>query len=307
MSISDKQSPKSILQTQPIQINTTFQLTQKPLNKCFVCGCVRNVAKYLPAVFQNIRKLQTVFDEICILMAYDDSDDNTLDLLKSIQKTTPRFYIIVLTEPLSDIRTKNIANARNGILQEIQHLQDTKPEFREYSYFCMIDMDNVCAGKINADILPQYLERTDWDALSFYRETYYDIWALSIRPFVFSCWHWYNREIALNVIETTQSYFYKKIRELPKNELLEVDSAFCGFGLYRLSKFIDCEYSPRFALPYMSSKMLAENERALQLPLMPEYREFYGDCEHRWFHMEAIHKHGAKIRVSPLALFDVIP
>jgi hypothetical protein len=240
-------------------------------------------------------------------MAYDESDDQTLDLLKAIQKTIPHLQILILTEPLTPYRTQNIANARNRILQEIQHLQDTNLEFREYSYFCMIDMDNVCAGEINAGILPQYLDRTDWDALTFSRETYYDIWALSIRPYIFSCWHWYTREVALEVIQTMQTYFYKKIGALSKDELLEVDSAFCGFGLYRLSKFTECTYRAHFAIPYMSSEMLDENERALGMKLMPEYQRLYGDCEHRWFHMEAIYKHGAKIRVSPLRLFDAIP
>lgn len=278
----------------------------KKQNKCFVCGCVRNVAKYLPAVFQNIRKLQTVFDEICILMAYDDSDDNTLDLLKSIQKTTPRFYILVETEPLLPGRTENIARARNALLQNIHHLQDTISEFREYSYFCMIDMDNISAGKVNPDVLAPFLNRTDWDALMFSREIYYDVWALSIRPYVFSCWHWYNREVSLYIIEKMKAYFHQKISVLRDTELLEVDSAFGGFGLYRLSKFTDCIYSAECPFPYMTPEMLRENACALRIPLPPNYQESYGDCEHRWFHMEAIHKHGAKIRVSPLILFTTI-
>lgn len=290
-----------------VVINGTFGVSSIKQNKCFVCGCVRNVATYLPAVFKNIRKLQTVFDEICILMAYDESTDNTLDLLKSIQKTTPRLYIHIETNPLLSRRTENIARARNTLLQNIHTLRNTYPKFREYSYFCMIDMDNISAGEMNADILKPFLDRTDWDALSFCREIYYDIWALSIRPYVFSCWHWYNREVSLYVGDEMRAYFREKIYAMDDTELLEVESAFGGFGLYRLSKFSDCMYSAECPFPYISLEMLRENAQALKLPLPPNYQDLYGDCEHRWFHMEAIHKHGAKIRVSPSKLFITTP
>lgn len=305
--VKSAESAPSVSENLPASLTMVVPTGLPKKNKCFVCGCARNVAKYISAVIRNIRKLETVFDEIYVIMSYDQSDDNTLEILHSFQKEFEQFHIIINTLPLSDIRTERIANARNGILKYISILQHSNPVFREYAYFCMIDMDNICAGQMYPEIITPYLSRNDWDALSFFREEYYDIWALSIRPFVISCWHWYNYEISLSVVKAMKKYICDKRRDTPTTELIECESAFCGFGIYRLSKFIDCEYNHYMPFQYISPSMLRENERAVSMPLMPDIEKYCGDCEHRWFHMEAIQKHDAKIRISPLILFGPAP
>ena len=56
------------------------------LNKCFIVGCVMNCEKYLNDVFNNIIKIRELFDECKIIIAYDISDDDSLNILLEKQK-----------------------------------------------------------------------------------------------------------------------------------------------------------------------------------------------------------------------------
>jgi glycosyltransferase involved in cell wall biosynthesis len=49
---------------------------------CCICGPVKNCGPYLPKVFENIEKMGSLFDDYKIVVYYDKSNDNTLDILK---------------------------------------------------------------------------------------------------------------------------------------------------------------------------------------------------------------------------------
>ena len=50
--------------------------------KCCICGTVKNCAPYLEKVFKNIVTIGKIFDDYKIIMSYDNSDDNTLQILQ---------------------------------------------------------------------------------------------------------------------------------------------------------------------------------------------------------------------------------
>lgn len=263
----------------------------KKYGKCFIGGCVYNCGKHLKNVIEKIFQICSVFDEYTIIMAYDHSQDNSLEILNQYKSTN--FHILINTNPKSHIRTQNICNARNAILNKIRELHNEK-----WEYFMMIDMDDVCDYEVNMSALHNVLSRNDWDSISFNRDTYYDIWALSIEPYLFSCWNWTN---TIKTIDSIRVYIRDKLDKLKENELLEVHSAFNGCAFYRCSKFLNCSYDWTTCRKFITNDELKRNIEATgEHPFIRPYND---DCEHRHFHMEAIHKNNAKIRITPLKLF----
>ncbi len=270
-------------------------------SKCFIVGCARNCGQHIPRVFENIRKLSTLFQETHVIIAYDHSIDDTLERLNAENTTLPNMEIIVNIMPLSPIRTERICNARNTLLQTIK--QKFKPG---WDFFIMIDLDDVCAQPINLENVGRYLGRTDWDCLSWNREFYYDVWALSYPPFVVSCWNWGGESTCLQVIDYMRMDIQRRLSECGENELYSCNSAFNGIAIYRFVKFHDCVYDWKT----MQFESLPQHDLVASIQTFqtyPMYRPLYDDCEHREFHRQAIAKHGAQIRISPLRIFDEPP
>lgn len=259
--------------------------------KCVIGGCVRNCEQYLYAVFQNIKKIENLFDETQIIIAYDKSNDNSLLILSKLRIIFPNLTILLNDKPLTDIRTVNIANARNRILDEINK------KYMDYDFMILIDCDDVCSKPINIDKFEPFLKSVDWDVLSFNIDGYYDVWALSIKPYLYSCWH-FNK--ALEVVNIMRDYVINKLKNMNKDELLECVSAFGGFAIYRLNKIKGCKYNGIFDINLFETEFLEENKEILKDNLINKV----DDCEHRSFHVQMINKNNAKIRISPQILFE---
>ena len=50
--------------------------------KCCFCGTVRNCSSYLEKNFENIEILSELFEDYEIIIVYDKSSDNSLEILK---------------------------------------------------------------------------------------------------------------------------------------------------------------------------------------------------------------------------------
>ena len=48
---------------------------------CCICGPIKNCGPYLKKVFENIEKIGSLFDSYQIVVFYDKSNDNTLEIL----------------------------------------------------------------------------------------------------------------------------------------------------------------------------------------------------------------------------------
>ena len=240
------------------------------------------------------------------MIAYDNSTDNTYNYLVKMKE----IYNIEIINCNSNFKTRveNICNARNSILQYIRTITHNSVT---YDYLIMMDMDNVSCEKINTEVITYYLNRVDWDALSFNLPDYYDIFALSIDPYIHSCWHWKNdKDIQVTeVVEIMRKYVNYKLSTMKKTELLECLSAFNGFAIYRNDKFNNCNYgcdhsyNMKFLDTNIGNKWLEKNINAINNKYMLRFDEKQ-DCEHRIFHLEAVYKNNAKIRISPLSIFD---
>ena len=272
--------------------------------KTFICGCARNIEPYIYKVFNNINKIKNLYNDFHIIIYYDESEDNTLYKLNSLNMYyKDKMTLLIGNKPLTNIRTQNISNARNNILQKISELNND-----DFQYFIMMDMDEVCEGKINLSALKKYLHYEkkgtplDWDALSFNRIVYYDLWALSIDPYGFSCNHYENTHKVKNqMIHFLKQELGKIVLKNPNTGLLPCISAFNGFAIYRKNKFINIKYEwniHKTLVIYPREKIDAMSHAVFEQPISR-----HDDCEHRYFHIRASQLNKARICISPSCLF----
>jgi glycosyltransferase involved in cell wall biosynthesis len=259
----------------------------------------------LDSVFENIDSVASLYSDFHIIIAVDHSiDKSLLKLTRQKQKYRGKMDIILNRKNLSEIRTENISNARNSILTKIREKLSGEFNADEWQHFIMLDTDDVCATPIKLDVLRGALDRADqWDSVSFNRPGYYDLWALSIDKYVYSCWGWWS---PWEVVEHMRKYIVDKLSKIPADQFAECRSAFNGFAVYKTSKFLDCHYDWKMPKQYMTIDELNENRNALwnlgtKSDLYAQTDE--PDCEHRSFHMMATATNGARIRICPGCIF----
>jgi glycosyltransferase involved in cell wall biosynthesis len=232
--------------------------------KVFICGTTRNSEMYLDAVFQTIQKIQSIFSDSHIIISFDQSTDKTLLKLAQYKRAYgDKMDICLNRNPLSPRRTENIANARNRILERMRELMAVSGSLEEdpAPYFIMMDTDDVSVAEPDLDVIRRAIDRkNEWDAISFNRPGYYDIWALSIKPYIYSCWGWND---APSVVKTMRNYIIKLLKDLNPEELLECQSAFGGFAIYKTDPFLKCAYDWRMPKQYMSATDLKKNHKTL--------------------------------------------
>lgn len=268
--------------------------------------CVKNNAIGLPKCFENISKLRTLFDKFMIVIYYDNSNDNSLRICIELTKKYDLKTVVMNSNcknPVTNIRTVDIANARNNILKYVY-----SEECNDYNLFGMMDTNKYsCQGDIKIDVIEKYLNDETmfdkWDSLTFAREPYYDIWAFSNDAFQLGCWS-YPKDVmdsysSCYTVESYQNELIQYIKntllaEENKGKLLPVDSAFCGFGLYKKHIFKGCVYNGYLTDKYIDKELLKKNLEKYPLKKV----NTMVDCEHRHFHMMAKRLNNAKIMVA---------
>jgi hypothetical protein len=258
--------------------------------KCCICGTIKNCGPYLKKVFQNIETIGNIFEDYKIIMSYDKSVDNSLEILRNYRNSNSEKMILhINTDALSEFRVYNIAKARNSCLHII------RTHFPDYEYFIMIDCDEVCSKPVKIEYLLYYLtSNTEWDALTFNKKPYYDLWALSKYPYSFSCMHFANWKDWGKFIEQI-------IANTPPRTLIPCLSAFNGFAIYKTNKFIHGFYDYKPRLDLLPKHLLDANEK-IAGPIYLKGKAGLIDCEHRSFHLMAVNN-GARIRIAPEIIF----
>ena len=281
-------------------------------NNCVIGLCVYNNERGLPSVLSNIVAISQskLFEKLTVVACYDASIDKSYSILESFKNQhsnseSTLIETVIISNHKKDFRmsfgnasrimdksrTMRIAAARNEILN---YMRFAHKQGQSNAHFIMMDSNEyACVGKINIDTLRQALQRSDeWDSISFDREAgYYDYWALSFDPHIYSFYHVQNKDDALNKMV---SDFATKLNESHNSHtLIPVYSAFNGFAIYKTKMFLNCSYSSFIHIHLFPKQLLPAK--------IVNY--FKNDCEHRKFHLEAIKKNGARIMVSPLSIF----
>ena len=254
--------------------------------ECCVIGlCVYNNEPGLPSVLSNIVKIMesNLFYKVTVVAFYDNSSDNSYSILETFKNKyeslcADTFKMIIVnnlngrkirmdfgsgsnsvTRVLDSSRTARIALARNGILHVIRGLH--KRGFFN-KYFIMMDSNEyACVGQINILTLCSALERSDeWDSVSFNREAgYYDYWALSYDPYIYSIYHVMNKN---ETIHNIREDFEKKLKYAnSKNDnknydFIPVYSSYDGFAIYKSDKFLNCSYSSNIDIRLFPKRLL---------------------------------------------------
>jgi glycosyltransferase involved in cell wall biosynthesis len=269
--------------------------------KCCFCGTVRDCGPYLEKVFQNIEILSQLFEDYEIMIVYDKSSDNSLSILKKYQKKNNKLKLYVIPRLISPYRTHRLAYARNICFDYVKQ--------NDYPLFIMMDMDNVNAKNVNPEVLSKFLTEPKydlWDSLSFNTSpNYYDLWALSIYPYSFSCWHFEKNNI--NMIQDHIHSILNKAKN-EENKLVRCISAFNGFAIYKTNVFYNSKYDGTFNLSKIPRKYISNHKKAsggnLSTTVCCNINRKYEDCEHRLFHITALRQNDARIMISPEYIFN---
>ena len=273
-------------------------------SQCCICGPAKNCGPYITKVLENAEQIGLLFKDYIIIVFYDESSDDTLLKLTQYRIKNTKLNFYVNRSKPSNFRTHNIAYARNFCFNYVLSNKD------KYSFFIMMDLDEVNCKNMNTSIISKYFEEPSinkWDALSFNTSPkYYDIWALSIFPFCFSYNHYENT--AIHNYHIIQNHITQKLNSLKPGKLLSCISSFNGLAIYKTDKFSNCYYDGKINLDLIPKKYLLAHSKASNSPLI--FRDLghikckYEDCEHRSFHIMGKLKNHAKIRISPEILFS---
>lgn len=201
-------------------------------NKVLICGVVRNCGRHLERHVQN---LSEIFSSLCEFDWYvieSDSSDSTVDILHCIAKENPRFAYRSMGHLRSKIesRTERIAHCRNVYLEYFRATPG------KYSHLVVVDLDDVNKGLNKYKVSRALNLAHDISILACQKGPYYDIWALrhpTIAPE--DCYGQFNNLMKFGYSAASAHYIsiLSKMRRFDKRtDLLEVESAFGGFGIY---------------------------------------------------------------------------
>ena len=78
--------------------------------KCVLCIPCRNVGEHLNKIFKNIERIKKSFTIFNVCFFYDNSNDNTLNLLSNFKSMNNYVDILINDEKLLNYRTHRIAH-----------------------------------------------------------------------------------------------------------------------------------------------------------------------------------------------------
>jgi len=242
----------------------------KEYNVIFAGTC-RNVESDLPYVLKHIDTCGSMFGKYAVVIYENDSADATRSILIDHAATfQPGMYSLILEDGIVDKeprRTMRLERGRNLILDKVHEMNAQN----EYDFLVILDLDNINAsGRFTETIKSCFQHGEDWDVLTANQQTgyYYDMWALRKRPDL-------NYDFARHqpILGKEKSMFYLQFDPSQPPDLVEVDSAFGGIAIYRLSTLpTHCRYQG-------------------------EYEDGGEKCEHVDFH-DCLRDHGNKIFIN---------
>jgi putative flippase GtrA len=241
----------------------------KKLMKTFnviIYGTIRDIEEHFIKSFTNIDLLCKFFNKIYIIIFENDSSDNTRNLLSdwaefNIENVTKHIILENNLTSLIPLRATRLAYCRNKILNHI--FENKLDNTYQYAIHCdlddrfwSLDYDSICNCF-------QY-DLNTWDAMFPINTnySYYDFWALRCNQ------SWFKKNIFSCEIENNEKYneYENHILEFSsflknnKNNLINVNSAFNGIGIYKLKSLKNCKYDASYFCNNCKGKKLGCNE-----------------------------------------------
>lgn len=211
--------------------------------KAVICSTIKNEEKNLNSFFKFLKKIISAFDDYYIILVESDSKDNTYEKAKNILLNFKGTVIKIKTDHLK-LRTEKISLCRNTYLKLI----NKDKLLSNYDFMIVLDADNVNKNINKVSILNSIKTAPqDWVGIfANQKHIYYDIWPLRINNHIENdC---YQDFIKLSETNSTRKAYYlavfKKFFLIKKfqDRFIKVNSAFGGFGIYRLKEILNIEY-----------------------------------------------------------------
>ena len=219
-----------------------------------IYGTIRDIEENFLKSFINIELLCNFFNNVYIIIFENDSIDNTRNLLKewSSSNNSKIKKHIILEDNVNirfPLRAHRLAYCRNVILNYI--FSNNLDIHYQYAIHCDLD-DRFWSLDFNSISNCFQYNLENWDAMfpinkNKYDYNYYDFWALRCDD----CW--FNKNIFCcdanpNTPDTYDGYvnhipnLLKFIKNNDDN-LIKVNSAFNGLGIYKLKSLKNCQYN----------------------------------------------------------------
>lgn len=212
------------------------RINMKKYNVIFA-GTIRNVEKYIKNGISDIDLCGQKFNDYAVILYENDSKDNTRSILQDFKKDN---YHYIFEDNIKErSRTKRLANGRNKILDKMREINKNG----YYDYFIILDIDDVNSSGIFVDSIETCFEHENWDVLTGNQSgIYYDLWALRKKDDMeYDCWEKVRNRYNPFAVK---KYVHSNLKNYPQTtELLEVDSAFGGAGIYKIQSIPEhCRY-----------------------------------------------------------------
>ena len=210
-----------------------------------VTGLARDCGRHIAEEIQRIEKhVLKIFTEVKFFIVESDSIDNTAGVLAQISKENSNVQFLSLGKLSTEIpeRINRLRYCRNQYVSFIrQRPKEDKPDF-----VVVVDYD-IKNRALDLNPLSNLISEDWWDGLFVNQKgPYYDIYALRKKGWVEDdCFKTY-RELALKMPtkEAKKEAIWSQMRRIPiDEELIEVDSAFGGLGVYRRRVFENFDYN----------------------------------------------------------------
>lgn len=205
---------------------------------------VRNCEKYILNTIEKIISVANIFSDYLIIFIESDSTDNTLNILNDVKQKNNKINVFSLGDLSQKFssRTKRLEIARNYGLD----ICIKNNLFNYFNYYISFDSDDVNQGISPEAVLTCFKYNIDsWDVMTANQDTYYDLWALRCNGWMEEdCWRSvFMRPSFLTYDQAVDIHVSSKFIKIPeKFGLLEVDSAYGGFAIYKTSSIKNARY-----------------------------------------------------------------
>ena len=220
---------------------------RKPIAQSTVllAGPVRNASAQIENDFGRLLASLDQFKQVYCFVVESDSSDDTVKRLENFSHVFPNFSFVSVGELSKKLskRTDRIAYCRNLIIDAVA----TDPKYREVDFIAMADMDGM-NGLVTREKIAHCWEVDEpWDVVTANQlGEYYDVWALS-HPYwnPMDCWEQKRKleDILGDKMAQSIAVECKQGAIDPRADLIEVDSAFGGLGIYTREAFLAGRYA----------------------------------------------------------------
>jgi len=222
------------------------------VKSAFVVGAARNCAAGLRSTLARLERLRESFSPVKFVIVTNDSSDGTDAILRDWAQTVTDAHIVTLDGLAKSTRsrTKRLAVARNAYLSV---LREDLRQGRQHDLLVVADLDGLNAGLVEEPEFSAAVATAPQDWVGIFanaRGLYYDIWALRHPTWSPNdCLHEVRKakrrlfgRNAAKAAALKEHVHKRQVVVDPLSPPIAVESAFGGFGIYRVEALHGATY-----------------------------------------------------------------